>query len=66
MVQLMPPFCAYFVSITQMVENLDKIKAENLAGCPDYLEENKLCIDEWVNKLGKNEGYGTLVENREN
>lgn len=44
--------------------NLDL--TENLAGCPDYLEENKLCIDEWVNKLGKNEGYGTLVENREN
>ena len=47
-------------------KNLDKIKAENLAGCPGYLEENKLCIDEWVNKLGKNEGFGTLVENREN
>lgn len=21
--------------------------------CPDYLEKNKLCIDEWVNKLGR-------------
>ena len=34
-------------------KNLDEIKLENLAGCPDYLEENKLCIDEWVNKLGR-------------
>ena len=37
-------------------KNLDKIKLENLAGCPDYLEENKLCIDEWVNKLGRSKG----------
>lgn len=32
-------------------ENLGKVNTEKLTSFPDYLEENKACIDEWVNKL---------------
>lgn len=32
-------------------ENSEKISVEELTSLPDYLEKNKDCIDEWVNKL---------------
>lgn len=35
----------------QWWDNLETISFERLASMPDYLEENKDCIDEWVNKL---------------
>ena len=30
--------------------NYEKISIEKLTNFPNYLEENKMCIDEWVNK----------------
>ena len=32
-------------------KNLDKINFEELTSYPNHLEENKFCIDEWINKL---------------
>lgn len=32
-------------------KNLEEISIEKLASYPDYLEKNKSCIDEWVNRL---------------
>lgn len=32
-------------------KNLEGISIEKLASYPDYLEKNKSCIDEWVNRL---------------
>ena len=32
-------------------KNSEKISVEELTSLPDYLEKNKDCIDEWVNKL---------------
>lgn len=34
-------------------ENLEKIDFDKLASLPDYLEENKICIDEWINSIGR-------------
>lgn len=31
--------------------NLKEIDFEKLTSYPDYLEENKVCIDEWINEL---------------
>jgi len=31
--------------------NPDFIRLDRLTSLPDYLEENKICIDEWVNML---------------
>ena len=32
-------------------KNLEEINFENLTSYPNYLDENKFFIDEWVNKL---------------
>ena len=32
-------------------KNLELIEFSKLAAVPDYLEENKTCIDEWINSL---------------
>lgn len=32
-------------------KNLDLIDFDKLSSIPDYLEENKVCIDEWINNL---------------
>ena len=32
-------------------ENLEQIDFEKISSYPDYLEENKRDIDEWINKL---------------
>lgn len=32
-------------------ENLEEVCFEKLTNYPDYLEDNKICIDEWTNKL---------------
>ncbi len=32
-------------------KNLEVIDFHKLASCPDYLEKNKVNIDEWINKL---------------
>lgn len=34
-------------------ENLEKIDFDKLASLPDYLEENKIFIDEWINSIGR-------------
>lgn len=31
--------------------DLDGIDIEKLTNYPDYLEENKVCIDEWINDI---------------
>lgn len=35
-------------------KNLEKVNIGKLTSVPDYLEENKICIDEWVSKLIQN------------
>lgn len=32
-------------------ENLEEVNFGKLTNYPDYLEKNKMCIDEWINKL---------------
>ncbi|MDE5907128.1 MAG: hypothetical protein K2H52_00020 [Lachnospiraceae bacterium] len=32
-------------------KNLEIINFHELVSCPDYLEKNKVIIDEWINKL---------------
>ncbi len=32
-------------------KNLEGIDYDKLTSYPDYLEENKICIDEWINKI---------------
>ncbi|MDE6759162.1 MAG: hypothetical protein K2J90_00615 [Lachnospiraceae bacterium] len=39
------------VKVPRWWKNSEKIKFEKLASHPDYLEENKIYIDEWVNRL---------------
>jgi len=37
--------------IPEWWENLEIIEFENLKSYPDYLEDNKRSIDDWINKL---------------
>lgn len=37
--------------IPEWWSNLELINIDKLTSYPDYLEENKACIDKWVNKL---------------
>lgn len=47
------------MSIAKMVAKFKKINFEKLTSYPNYLEENKICIDQWINEIL----FSNLVEN---
>lgn len=38
-----------FIDIRKMMN--EEVNFGKLTNYPDYLEKNKMCIDEWINKL---------------